>query len=159
MRWSWEGFVGALIGFGFGYMAGIAKAEDYCDLWAREQTRIDVTTATDFTTLTSTQLMIQQYKAKNLLICRSMEMKPMLEGSSSDEAWSLDMYQILIQKAQTAVEAQGTEPASDSPKEGEDWENQCRANYRSFDPSDGTVVRRGNSERVRCPCGDTIDCR
>lgn len=32
-----------------------------------------------------------------------------------------------------------------------DWQLRCAMEYRSFRPSDGTVVRRGSSARVRCP--------
>ena len=80
------------------YLAYGADA-DYCSLWAREQTRIDITTAGDFTTLTSTQEMILKQKAKNLLFCKSVETRPQLEGDItilSDEAWSLSVYQLLI---------------------------------------------------------------
>jgi hypothetical protein len=32
-----------------------------------------------------------------------------------------------------------------------DWALRCAMEYRSFRPSDGTVVRRGSHTRVRCP--------
>ena len=32
-----------------------------------------------------------------------------------------------------------------------DWALRCAMQYRSFRPSDGTVVRRGTRTRVRCP--------
>lgn len=43
----------------------------------------------------------------------------------------------------------GTVPAIAAPIG--DWEAACDAEYRTWDASDGTVVRRGSPERVRCP--------
>jgi hypothetical protein len=54
-----------------------------------------------------------------------------------------------------AVGRQGTEPAAADPTPSSHgdaaWREACRAEYRSFDPDDGTVVRRGSPARVRCP--------
>lgn len=146
-------------GFSIGFVLTqcVAKADDYCSLWAREQTMIDITSATDFTTLTSSQPQILKDKAKNLLLCQAMDMKPLLEGDNSDEAWSLRVYRLLIVQAEAYATAQGTEPADEKPGD-EAWREQCRAEYRTWDEDTGTVVRRGSHERVRCPCGGDVAC-
>jgi hypothetical protein len=104
--------------------------------------------------------MILKKKAENLLVCRAMEMKPQLEGDNSDEAWSLSVYQILIQKAQAYADGVGVEPATEKPvaKGDDQWKEQCRVEYKTWDENTGTVVRRGSSERVRCPCGADVQC-
>lgn len=51
----------------------------------------------------------------------------------------------------------GTVPATENPKE-EEWRRQCRAEYNTWDEETGTVIRRGNPERVRCPCMGEVVC-
>jgi hypothetical protein len=54
-----------------------------------------------------------------------------------------------------AVGRQGTEPAgvdpTPNPASAAEWRAACEAEYRTWDEADGTVVRRGSSERVPCP--------
>jgi hypothetical protein len=56
-----------------------------------------------------------------------------------------------------AVGRQGTAPAGDAPiaapsAEGDGWAEACAETWRTFDPSDGTVVRPASKGgKVRCP--------
>jgi len=43
------------------------------------------------------------------------------------------------------------EPAGTVPATGTTWAEACAAKYKTWDASDGTVVRRGSPERVKCP--------
>lgn len=54
-------------------------------------------------------------------------------------------------KIRMAVD-QGTVPATDAPTPAADpWAEQCKREYRSFRPADGTVIRHGSHKRVLCP--------
>jgi hypothetical protein len=53
-----------------------------------------------------------------------------------------------------AIGRQGTAPAAADPTPGRgspEWRAACAAEYRTWDEADGTVIRRGSPERVRCP--------
>jgi hypothetical protein len=54
-----------------------------------------------------------------------------------------------------AVGRQGTEPAAADPTPSSHgdaaWREACAEQYRTWSEADGTVVRNGKPERVRCP--------
>jgi hypothetical protein len=49
-----------------------------------------------------------------------------------------------------AVGRQGTEPATAATGDAA-WREACRSQYLTWNEADGTVVRRGSPEPVRCP--------
>lgn len=57
--------------------------------------------------------------------------------------------QIVFQNLIRPIPLAGTVPAAGPPLD--DWALRCAMQYRSFRPSDGTVVRYGSHQRVRCP--------
>lgn len=66
---------------------------------------------------------------------------------SSDEAW----LKFLI-----GTTAEPPDPTVDDEAKV-DW---CKAEYKTYDPADGTVLRRGYKERVPCPYpGEQADAR
>jgi len=69
----------------------------------------------------------------------------------------MECISVLPARLPYSTEPQGTVPAGVDPNE-ETWRAECRAEYRSWDEATGTVVRRGSSERVRCPCGSEVTC-
>jgi hypothetical protein len=83
-----------------------------------------------------------------------------LQEQGGLEQWLADIRDLIILRS-------GTEPASEAPEPAqtpassaltdEEWRAQCEAEYVSWNPDTGTVVRRGLGE-VRCPCGGEVDC-
>lgn len=69
---------------------------------------------------------------------------PSVEASGND-AWARSM-------ATLATRFDGTTPATDAPPQAEGWAEACAAEWRTFDPSDGTVVRPASKGgKQRCP--------
>lgn len=126
----------------------------YCALWAREQTRIDFIAAIDNPrdagdSLSATPEAIEGRLGRNYSLCRVMEVRPLLEGGDAMKtvAWVASMHQLLRGR----FAGQGTVPAGDRPTP-DGWAAACAAEWRSFDPEDGTVIRpRSKGGKVRCP--------
>lgn len=90
-------------------------------------------------------------------ICEAMiDIMPALPkvDAANNEAWARSI-------ATLAGRFDGVEPAGDPPPPdpgSDEWRQACAAEYRTWDPDTGTVIRKGSPERVRCPCGDEVDC-
>ena len=135
------------------------KLGAYCSLYARQMVFIKVMHPVESITADSDVILgvaKQEYQD-----CLSVlpTLLPLPKELGSLNQWLADMREIIILRART----QGIEPATEQPvvpvnlKE-EEWKEQCRAEYVSWDEATGTVLRRGNPERVRCPCGGEVQC-
>lgn len=126
----------------------------YCALYAREAVRIDLihtipVKPEDVNDAYITHLAVQVFKD-----CVSVlpTLLPLPEAHRNLDTWVGDMRYLIMQRV-------GTAPATAEPIAADEaWRQQCAATYRSWDEETGTVVRRGSHERVRCPCGDGVDC-
>jgi hypothetical protein len=96
-------------------------------------------------------LAVQVFKA-----CTSVlpTLLPLPEDHRQLSTWVNDMRYLITQR-DVAIATAGTEPATVGE---DDWAAQCAAEYRSWNPEDGTVVRRGSPTPVRCPCGREVVC-
>lgn len=129
------------------------KSAGYCALYSRELVRIRIMHP-EGRLVADTDIVanwaIEEYKAC-LSILPAMLPVP---ASGAYKEWLADMRDLIILNA-------GTEPASDTPQgdlNDEEWRAQCRAEYNTWEEETGTVIRRGNPERVRCPCGGEVTC-
>lgn len=146
----------------------------YCELWAREYTRIEICSGTRFVTFVdgtglmfmgvadeslarATPELAEKRRADRLRECKFMVEfdRPLLPhvACSEDQAWAVGMSRL-------SPGDQGTVPAggkvfetgmSGFPVGSTDWLAWCRREYRSWDEKTRTVVRRGNPDRVPCP--------
>lgn len=152
-----------------------------CMLWGREIAAIETATGSRLTTLFDPKTLTVTFEqtpdvdmataTPEALIVRSKENfrtcvmfkdaplgLPTLPVADT-ESWAR-------RAAQFAAGRLGVVPAGDDPTPrglacddpgpclepgSEPWRDYCRAHWRTFREADDTVVRRGNSERVRCP--------
>lgn len=144
-------------------LAGLAPAhgaeQAICTAWARESIRIAVIGSSNPDVRTATPEMIRFWYRRLVDVCGNRdEPPPLIEGlpKGSVDDW-VDAVRRLQLSYQGDVPA-GTAPATDAlevaavdPKFDADWLKRCADEYRSFDPADGTVVRRHHRGRVKCP--------
>jgi len=136
--------------------AGVA----YCAVFAREAVRIDLMHTIPVSPQDVSNDYIEALAVQVFKQCVSVlpTLLPLPEKHRNLGSWIGDMRYMLEQR----IEGAGTAPAADRPQASiasdEAWRQQCAATYRSWDEETGTVVRRGSHERVRCPCGDGVDC-
>lgn len=144
------------------------KDKYLCSLYAREQARIDIMHTLPITPfeaqgkypITLTVRIFQQ--------CISVlpMLLPLTPEHQNLDSWHTDMQTMI----QWRLDQLGVRPAagrgptpvksSESPEvvDDEEWRRQCAAEYNSWNPDTGTVVRKGNPEPVRCPCGTDVVC-
>lgn len=103
-----------------------------CDVWAKAVVR----TSVDMSPLPDIRAKQDAYRTA---IHAATYSQCLL--AEADAQWEETMQQFLADM--------GTEPAQ--PAIDHDWVVRCKADYRSFRESDGTVIRRGSRKRVRCP--------
>jgi hypothetical protein len=127
------------------------KHAAYCSLYAREAVFINLMHGPSFTADTDVILgKAKEHYSQCLSILPAL--LPLPEKTGTLEQWLADIRDLVILKA-------GTQPAKEQPVADEEtWKEQCRAEYKSWDEETGTVVRKGNPERVRCPCGGEVQC-
>jgi len=128
----------------------------YCAIYSREAVRIDLmhtipVRANEVSDKYITDLAVQVFKQ-----CVSIlpTLLPLPEAHRNLDSWVNDMRYLIVQR-DGVVAVAGTEPATLG---NEEWAAQCAAEYRTWNPDDGTVVRNGSPERVRCPCGGEVQC-
>ena len=125
----------------------------YCALYAREAARIDIM-HTAPVSASVTDAYIEALAVKLFEECVSVvpALLPLPEEHRNLGSWVKDMQRLLISRS-------GIEPAGDAPVGVDDsWRASCAAEYRTWDPDTETVVRAGSPERVRCPCGEEVQC-
>lgn len=93
---------------------------------------------------------------ENLQYCNEYARAEALDMPGMNKA-----YEDCIRVLPFRLPISGTVPATDRviAVSNEQWEAACAAEYRTWDPDTKTVVRRGSPERVRCPCGEEVQCR
>ena len=135
--------MGFLLGLGIGLEA--RAADPYlCTLWARETTRINLVASEDPTIVNATYATIREMEQRAYSACLLYETeRPVMPDvpARSSEEWAMSMLRLV----QTP---QGTVPAGDD----DEWADACAAEWRSFNPEDGTVIRpRSKGGHQRCP--------
>jgi hypothetical protein len=146
------------IGIMFAALLITAKAETvqaspvhlaYCSLFARESVRIDLMHSRPIGP-TVTDEYIEGLAVEVFKQCMSIlpTLLPLPEAHRNLTTWTADMKTLLVSRA-------GTEPAMSGDAE---WRAQCERQYRTWDEATGTVIRTGNPARVKCPCGEEVDC-
>lgn len=131
-------------------LALVARAEDvgYCIYWSREATRIDYQHETAEVTAEAIERQVRaRYYWCGLQETGQRLPLPGRPEEASTAEWASFLAAAFAAR-QAARQDLGTAPADVGPPE---WVEACDAEYRTFDRSDGTVVRRGSPERVRCP--------
>lgn len=124
----------------------------YCALYAREATRIDIMHAAPVDTrLANTDYIVMLSKRiYRQCVANLPTLLPLPEEHRNLDTWAEDMRVLILSRA-------GTEPAT-----GSEWAEACAAQWRTFDPSDGTVVRpasKGGKQEcplVRGPDGEWV---
>jgi len=134
------------------------KAAAYCALYSRESIRIQVMHPTK--SITADTDVILELAKKEYAECLSIlpNYLPLPAEIGSLKSWLADMRDLIIlRNSKEGVAPAADKPEGDTPDE-EEWRAQCRAEYSTWEEETGTVVRRGNPERVRCPCGGEVTC-
>jgi hypothetical protein len=121
----------------------------YCSLFARESVRIDIMHSRPIGP-TVTDEYIEGLAVEVFKQCMSVlpTLLPLPEAHRNLGTWVEDMRTLLISRA-------GTEPAMSGDAE---WREACSRTYRTWNEETGTVIRRGNPDPVRCPCGKDVVC-
>jgi hypothetical protein len=151
--------VGAIVIL-FVVLLNTAKAEQieatpvqlaFCALYARESARIDLQHTLPVNPSTVSDDYIRSLAVKVYGQCLSVlpTLLPLPSAHRDLGTWVADMKTLLVSRA-------GTEPAMAGDAE---WRAQCERQYFTWDEATGTVIRAGNPARVRCPCGEEIDCQ
>ena len=124
----------------------------YCAIYSREAVRIDLMHTIPVRPQDVSDSYIEALAVQVFNQCVSIlpTLLPLPEAHRNLDTWVNDMRYLITQRA-------GTVPAAAAPDEG-DWASACAAEYRSWDPASGTVVRHGSPERVPCPCGKEVEC-
>jgi len=140
--------------------AGLA----YCSVYAREQARIDIMHTLPVTPAEAQGKYPVELAVRIFRECVSVlpTLLPLTPEHRSLDSWHDDV-QVMIR---ARLAEMGVQPAADPPAEAsavaapddEEWRRQCAAEYSTWDPDTGTVVRRGSPERVRCPCMGEVQC-
>ena len=156
------GFVLALTGQAMSEELGMINVTNasYCSLYAREMVFIDALHSGE---LTSDSDVIRNAAIAHYTDCISIipTLLPLPPGVGTFDQWVADIRDVIYWRAKIHVRTIGTAPATSAkPKDPDDeeWRRQCRAEYNTWNEDDGTVIRRGNPERVRCPCGEEVIC-
>ena len=150
--------IGAVVLF-FVVMLSHARAETpspgvaYCSLYARESTRVDLMHTIPVKPENVSDEYIKALAVQVFKECVSVlpTLLPLPELHRDLDTWISDMRYLLVQRA-------GTVPATAAIPDDDLWRQQCEAQYRTWDPDTGTVVRAGSPDRVKCPCGGEVDC-
>jgi hypothetical protein len=121
----------------------------YCSLFARESVRIDIMHSRPIGP-TVTDEYIEGLAVEVFKQCMSVlpTLLPLPEAHRDLGTWVADMKTLLVSRA-------GTEPAMAGDAE---WRDACARTYRTWEEETGTVIRAGNPARVRCPCGQEVNC-
>lgn len=130
----------------------------YCVLQAREMMWIRVMHNNE--RITADTDVVLQLAQKEYGDCLAVlpTLLPLPSEGGSIESWLADMRDLLILKAGTAPATEKPDAPVSATLDDETWRAQCRAEYTTWEEETGTVVRRGNPERVRCPCGGVVTC-
>jgi hypothetical protein len=125
----------------------------YCSLYARESTRVDLMHTIPVKPENVSDEYIKALAVQVFKECVSVlpALLPLPEQHRGLDTWISDMRYLLVQRA-------GTVPATAAIPDDDLWRQQCEAQYRTWDPDTGTVVRAGSPDRVKCPCGGEVDC-
>jgi len=145
----------------------MAADPQYCILWSRAIAEVEVRTGSQLDlTFIGDDLGFIAHDDVDLKTADANLVEIRADGHRRTCTWLVE-YDVLplpdLPPAQTvnwanriameAVGRQGTEPAAADPTPDGDaaWREACRSQYRTFNPDDGTVVRRGSPDRVKCP--------
>lgn len=131
------------------------RSAAYCALYAREMVFIE--TMDGKGTTADTDYILADAK-KHYGECISV-LPTLLPLPQDLRAWLADMRDMMLLVGRERTANVGTVPAKETPvNDEEEWRAQCRAEYNTWEEETGTVIRRGNPERVRCPCGGEVTC-
>lgn len=142
-----------------------AASDGYCQLWARAVTEIEVRTGQQFSLIfLDAELAFTATKDVDIATADAYLIEMRLAGhrhscAAVPEYDSLPLPDVPFVRvanwaanmALLAVGRQGTVPATEKPAVSSGWAEACAAEYRTFDPDDQTVIRRGSPDRVKCP--------
>jgi hypothetical protein len=139
---------------------------NYCRLWAREYLRIELDRFRSSVTTDQLVRALERYTSR----CVQSDARPILPDrpESSNAAW---IKWMVSSYANATEPPPGTVPATGGPVEATDpvaanpggsdggkeaakktaFNSWCARHFRSFNISDGTVVRRGSRTRIACP--------
>lgn len=116
----------------------------YCALYAREATRIDVMHTEPVKAYDRDYLEALSVVVFKQCVSILPTLLPLPDGHRNLDTWLDDMQAFMVANV-------GTEPAGEGDGGSEEWRQACRQEYVTWSEEDGTVVRRGSPERVRCP--------
>lgn len=135
-------------------------ADQYlCNLYAKEVTRVNLQCAKDIDLITADDKLIAMMLEKAYYHCLLLETDtPPIPDCPARKADAFIAFM-----SRNVLGRQGTVPAMADPTPARsentpEWRDACEAHYRTWDAETGTVVRRGNPDRVPCPCTPEGDC-
>jgi hypothetical protein len=165
---------------GFAFMLllmAVSRAEEdrertiLCAMLSRELVRVEIETGNTYSPVLVSEVLNYEERADaslkeitaqdalkryttHLQLCEVMiDISPSLPKveAATNEAWARSVVSL-------ASRFDGIAPATGRPLGTDAWREACSAEYRTWDPETETVVRKGSPERVRCPCGEEVDC-
>lgn len=151
-----------------------ATTDGYCVLWSRDVAELEVRTGAQLNLIFEGDRLVFLQRDDVDLKTADGNLVELRAQSQFRTCMALPEYDALplpdLPPAQTtnwahrvalqSVGRQGTEPAGDDTEPNRpiksdggspEWAKACSIEYRTWNPDDGTVLRRGSPERVRCP--------
>lgn len=153
---TWATFlltIGLLLASGEGRAEDLSeisvKSASYCALYSREMVFIEMMHGREVVTADTDYILdlAKRHYADCLAVLPALLPLPP-EGAL--KVWLADVRDLLVLTGSAKVADVGTAPATEDPGDAA-WREACAAEYRTWNEADGTVVRNGNPERVRCP--------
>jgi len=146
------------------------KLAAYCSIYARESVFIQVMHPT--TSITADTDVILAMAKKEYGECLSVlpTLLPLPAELGGFEQWLADIRDLLILKTgrkpaaerplptTTSFERFKPTPVSATGLDDATWRAQCAAEYRTWNPDTGTVIRGNGIGEVPCPCGKEVKC-
>jgi hypothetical protein len=136
------------------------KNASYCALYSREAIFIDMMHGTEPVTADTDYILARAKVAYGECLSVLPTLLALPADTGSLKSWLADIRDLTILRS-------GTKPAAEKAAKAStpaglvdevEWRRQCRAEYNTWDEETGTVIRRGNPERVKCPCGGEVVC-
>jgi hypothetical protein len=146
-----------------------AASEGYCSLWSRDVAELEVRIGAQLNlTFAGNDLVYSQKDDPDIAVAdanlveirandhyRTCLMLTEFDALPLPDVPAAQTPNWAARVASYAIGRQGTEPAAadPTPKEGgtAEWRAACAEQYRTWNEADGTVVRRGSPEPVKCP--------
>ena len=128
----------------------------YCALFARQMVFMEIFQDGK---LTADSDVIRSAAVAHYSDCVSIlpTLMPLPPDLGAFDQWVADVRDLVFMMAKEKAGSIGTVPATENTAD-EEWRRACRGEYNTWDEQTGTVIRRGNPERVRCPCGTEVVC-